>query len=99
MTPIPQTSTGSASYGFSQLTYNHFVNVIQEHVKMTNFWGYIWPAATQSAQQPCFSGLLALIDNRETKICDLKSSSGIEQEIFWFQVTMADTFAMDIILS
>jgi hypothetical protein len=89
---------GSASYGLSQLAWSPILSAIRECVGMTHFWGYVRPAATQPAQQPCLSGLLALKDYREAKVCYLESTSRIKQEIFWLQVTMADTFTMDIIL-
>jgi hypothetical protein len=61
-------------------------------------WSYVRQAPAPFTQQTCFSTLLEFVNGAQTKIGYLENTRCVKHYVLWFEVTMADTFPMDIAL-
>ena len=69
------------------------------HLEPTHFWSYVRQTPTPFAQQACLAALLEFVNGAQTEIGYLENTRCVEHDVLRFEVTVTDTFSMDVVLA
>ena len=99
ITPLPQTSIGSASYesvprSYAKLMSERGCQTYGRH--FADLWCDVWQATTSLIQYACLAGFFDFVYGTKAKVADLERSCCVEEEVFWLEISVAHAFFVEV---
>ena len=99
ITPLPQTSIGSASYESVPRSYSTFMSErgCQTYGRhFSNLRRDVWQATASLVQYARLAGFFDFVYGTKAKVADLERSCCVEEEVFWLEISMAHAFFVEV---